>query len=170
MGELFARLLDNLRELWPVKIVRVYQRGVRFRNGTVTEPALPPGHYYFWPFFWAIEVVDVVEDVLDLPSQSITTKDGKMVTFSANVSFEVTDAVALYTEVQDFDENLSRIACGHLAMRVREWEWIELQESQRKLESSLRDTLTTRVKGWGVKIIECRLTDLVQARQIRLVP
>jgi regulator of protease activity HflC (stomatin/prohibitin superfamily) len=170
MGELFARVLDNLRELWPCKIIRSYQRGIRFKNGVVHEEQLVPGLYWFIPFFWAIEEVSVVEDVLDLPTQSITTADGKMVSFSANVSFEVTDAVLLYTQVQDFEQNLSRIACGHLAMRVREWRWDELQESQKKLEASLRDTLTTRVKGWGCRIIECRLTDLVQARQIRLVP
>jgi regulator of protease activity HflC (stomatin/prohibitin superfamily) len=170
MGELFARLLDNLRELWPVKIIHSYERGVRFKMGQVTEPQLMPGWYLFWPFFWSIYEVSVVEDVLDLPSQSITTKDGKMVTFSANVSYEVTDAVALWTEVQDFEVNLARVACGHLALKVREWEWIELQAKQKELESSLKGTLTTRVKSWGVRVLECRLTDFVQAKQIRLVP
>lgn len=170
MGEFFGKILDWLHDLWPFRIVRPYQRGVRFWLGNVTGDQLTPGLYAFIPFFMAIEVVDVVEDVIDLPTQSITTKDGRMVSFSANISFEITDAVAMWTQVQDFQENLSRVACGHLAMKVREWSWDELQESQKKLESSLKDTLTTRVKGWGCKILECRLTDMVQARQIRLVP
>jgi regulator of protease activity HflC (stomatin/prohibitin superfamily) len=169
MGEFFTKLLDFLHDLWPLRIVRVYQRGVRFKFGIVTEPQLPPGWYAFWPFFWAIEVVDVVEDVLDLPTQSVTTADGKTVTFSANVSYEVLDASLLYTSVQDFENNFSRVASGHLAMRVREWKWDELMENRRKLELSLRDTLTTRVKGWGCQIIECRLTDCVQAKQFRLI-
>ena len=170
LGDIVGRIIDFIIELKGFVVIRCYERGVRFRNGRVTEGQLVPGVFFYVPLLWSIEVVPIVEDVIDLPTQSITTADGKMVSFSANISFTVEDAVLLYTEVQDFGENLSRVACGHLAMRVREWSWEELQSSQRKLESSLRDTLTTRVKGWGVRILECRLTDCVQAKQIRLVP
>jgi regulator of protease activity HflC (stomatin/prohibitin superfamily) len=169
VAEFFGKILEFIHQLWPLRIVRVYQAGVRFWMGCVVGEQLGAGLYWFLPFFGAIEIVDTVEDVMDLPVQSVTTKDGKSVMFSANVSYMVTDAKLLYTEVQDFEENLQRIATGHLALRVREWTWDELQEGQRKLEISLRDTLTTRVKGWGSKIIECRLTDCVQAKQFRLL-
>ncbi len=169
MGDFLRIVLEKLYEVWPLRVVRSYQKGVPFWLGEVGEEK-GAGVYAFVPFFGAFEIVDVVEDVIDLPSQSITTKDGKMVTFSANVSFEVVDAVALWTQVQDFGENLSRVACGHLALKIREWTWDELQEGQRKLELSLRDTLTTRVKPWGVRVLECRLTDCVQAKQFRLIP
>jgi regulator of protease activity HflC (stomatin/prohibitin superfamily) len=163
-------LFEKVEYLWPLKKIKSFQRGVLMSCGWTCPRALKPGLYPFIPWLMDIEAVNVVEDVVDLPSQSITTKDGKTVTFSANVSYEVTDAVAMWTQVQDFGENLSRVACGHLAMKIREWDWEELQDGQRKLEISLRDTLTTRVKGWGVRILECRLTDCVQAKQIRLVP
>jgi regulator of protease activity HflC (stomatin/prohibitin superfamily) len=163
-------LFEKVEYLWPFRVIRSFQRGVFMCVGWTYPHPLKPGFYPFLPWFMAIEVVDVVEDVIDLHSQSITTSDGKLVTFSANISYEVTDAVALWTEVQDFAENLSRVACGHLAVRVREQSWEELQLGQRKLELSLRDTMTTRVKPWGVRILECRLTDCVQAKQIRLVP
>lgn len=163
-------VFDKIEYLWPLRHIRSWERGVFMCCGWTYKKQLSPGVWPFIPWFMAIEVLPVVEDVIDLPTQSITTSDGRMVSFSANVSYEVTDVVALYTQVQDFGENLSRVAAGHLAMRVREWSWDELQEGQRKLESSLRDTLTTRVKGWGVRILETRLTDMVQAKQFRLIP
>lgn len=169
MGDFLKLLADKIYDLWPLRVIRVYQRGVRFWLGDANPTPLEPGLYGFLPFFGAIEIVSVVEDVLDLPTQSVTTADGKTVTFSANVSYSVVDAVLLYTSVQDFEVNFSRVASGHLAMRVREWKWDELMENRRKLELSLRDTLTTRVKGWGCQIIECRLTDCVQAKQFRLI-
>jgi regulator of protease activity HflC (stomatin/prohibitin superfamily) len=45
--------------------------------------------------------------------------------------------------------------------------WPELLAEQTDLEKSLRGTLTTRAKEWGVKITQVGITDLVKARQFR---
>ena len=55
-----------------------------------------------------------------------------------------------------------------LAKRVREWTWDELVASQRDLERSLRGTMTTRAKEWGVTIHDVGLTDLTIAKPLRL--
>jgi regulator of protease activity HflC (stomatin/prohibitin superfamily) len=50
---------------------------------------------------------------------------------------------------------------------VRDMTWPELLAEQTDLEKSLRGTLTTRAKEWGVKITQVGITDLVKARQFR---
>lgn len=167
-GEGLVKFAQWLWGMFPVRIIRSYQRGVKFKKGIVQPEQLEPGIRWGWPFVDSIEVVSIVEDVIDLPTQSITTSDGKTVSFSANISYEVVDLVAYFTNVQDFSESLPRVAAGHLAKQVREWSWDELHKGQKKLEESLKGTLTTRVKGWGVRVIECRLTDCVVAKQYRI--
>jgi regulator of protease activity HflC (stomatin/prohibitin superfamily) len=108
-----------------------------------------------------------VEQVYNLPTQSITTKDDVTVTFSANIRFRISDVLLNLTEVHNFEASLEGAAMVHLAQRVRAWSWKELVENQKKLETSLADTLTTRVKRWGVEILEVGLTDLVKGKVYR---
>jgi hypothetical protein len=60
------------------------------------------------------------------------------------------------------------LAMVHLAQKVRDYTWPELVAHQKDLERSLKNTLTTRVKKWGVEIVEVGLTDLVRSRSYRL--
>lgn len=154
--------------LWPVIIVRSYQRGVRFRLGIVREEALEPGWHIRW--WWdEIVVVNVVPDVINLAFQSTMTSDRKSVVFSANVAYEIVDPVACYTQVQNFADNLADMALRHLAQRVRDQSFDELVDGQAELERSLKRTLETRVREWGVRILDVGFTEFVSARQYRLI-
>lgn len=171
----FERLWAFLTELQPIRIVRSYEQGVYFLNGQVSrwkpdapEMALSGGVYAIVPFFDAIEIVNCQEDALDLPVQSITTTCGKQVSLSANVIYRVTDAVLWFTAVADFNENIQRLATRHIMARVREWSWAELCAEQKELERSLKGTLETKAKRWGVEILDVGFDTLVQARQFRL--
>jgi regulator of protease activity HflC (stomatin/prohibitin superfamily) len=161
------KLLDLLHSFWPLRIVTSYEKGVRFWLGRDTAE-LSTGIYAFLPWFGDIKIVTVVPDVMDLGVHSITTKDDRTITFSANVAYEITDARAMYTKVQDFATSLSRLAEGHMAAKIREWSYEEMVANQRELERSLERTLNTRAKVWGVSVLDCWLTDLVEARQYRL--
>lgn len=168
MGSFFERLWAFLLELQPVRIVRSYEQGVRFINGQHSAKPLPAGVYVIVPFFDDIEIVNCQEDALDLPVQSITTTCGKQVSLSANVIYQVKDAVLWFTAVADFNENIQRLATRHIMSKVREWSWDELCREQKKLEKSLKDTLETKAKRWGVEVIDVGFDTLVQARQYRL--
>lgn len=157
-----------LQELQPIRIVRSIEQGVLFVNGQHSNTPLLAGVYAIIPFFDAIEIVNCQEDALDLPIQSITTTCGKQVSLSANVIYRVTDAVLWFISVRDFDENIQRLATRHIMARVREWSWTQLCEEQKELEKSLRGTLETRARRWGVEIIDVGFDTLVQARQYRI--
>jgi regulator of protease activity HflC (stomatin/prohibitin superfamily) len=169
MGDLIRAIVEIIKYLWPIRVVKSYERGVRFIGGM--EPReLKPGIYWHVPFFMSIDTLAIVQDVVDLDIQAITTKDGKSVVISANVAFRITDAVAHWTSVQDFAENFPRMACRHVSAKAREWTWDELLAHQKDLEKSLRETLNTRMArlGWGAEIDDVGLTDLVLARQWRM--
>lgn len=163
-------ILSRLEVLWPWRRVMPWQRAVRttflpFRG--VRIAVLDPGLARAVPFFDSIEVRDVQEDTDNLLTQSVTTKDDIAVTFSANFAYEIDDVRAAVMNVREFASSLRDLGMIHLAERVRELTWAELLASQKELERSLRGTLTTRAKDWGVKITRVGITDLVKARQFR---
>lgn len=163
------RILELLRSAWPLLVVYEYQAGVRFRMGRHIA-TLGPGVYFRWWFFEEIVTVSVVEQSINLPTQSVALQDGTAVSFSANLTYEIADAGRYYCAVQDFERSLVDQAMIHLAARVRSFpDFASLHEAAGDLERSLRETTTTRVKRWGVKITGVGLTDLVHARTYRLL-
>lgn len=162
-------LLTIWKEIIPVVVVEAWQQGIRFRRGVPQAKPLGAGIWWFVPFFDRIEVIPARQRFIDLPVQSVTTADGIDVALSANIGYEITDAVKAYTEVHDYEESLSRLAAGHLHRRVHGWTYVELMAGLGKLEASLEGTLTTRSKKWGILICDVGITDLVRARAYRLL-
>lgn len=164
-------ILNRLADLWPFVRIGVFQRGVRttyipFRGVVVT--VLDPGvHRCLWWFERVINQI-TVEQVHNLPTQSVTCKCGAPATLSANFTYEVTDAEAAVNNVWDLADSLNGLAMMHIAKKVRGWTWDELIEHQTDLERSIRETLTTRATKWGVRITAVGITDLVKARSFRL--
>jgi regulator of protease activity HflC (stomatin/prohibitin superfamily) len=161
-------LLAILRFLSPVRVVRVYQRGVVFRFGIVVR-TVAPGLRFLWPCkVEEMELVQVAEETRNLLSQTVTTADDISVTFSVNLVFRVIDPALYLCAVFNFDDSLDAFAMTHLAARAREQTWGELREGQKKLEASLKGTLTTRLDKWGAEIVSVGFTDMTKAQPFRL--
>lgn len=160
-------LSNNLLALLPFRVVRSYQRGVRFRLGRDIA-LLSPGWWWFFPVVESIEVVDVAPCVMNLPTQSVTTCDGRALSFSANIEYEIVNARKMYVRVQHLDTSLSASAMGFLAETVRAQPWDALVAGQLALEGELRRTITKQARRWGVRIRRVHLTDFVTTRALRL--
>ena len=163
-------VISKILWLWPWKLVMPWQRAVRscfVPFGGVRVTVLDPGIVRAIPWFDDVQIRDVQEDTDNLLTQSVTTKDGVAVSFSANFAYQIEDVRAMVFNVREFASSLRDVGMMHLADRVRDLTWAELRDGQRDLEKSLRGTLTTRAQGWGVKITRVGLTDLVKARQFR---
>jgi regulator of protease activity HflC (stomatin/prohibitin superfamily) len=157
-------LLTIWKEVVPVVVIENWEAGCRFRRGVPEARQLGPGIWWFVPFFDRIEILPRQMRFIDLPIQRITTKDGVEIALSANIGYEIADAVKAYTEVHDYEESLGRLAAGHLHRRVHGWTYPELVENLGKLETSLEGTLTTRSKAWGIVIQVVGITDMVRQK------
>lgn len=130
---------------------------------------LTPGiHRCIW-FIDDISRTSAAEEFYNLPTQSIVTSDGRAVCFSMNIGVRIVSAVQFFENVQDFKDSIEAAAMPHLAKRMRGMTYEELIESLDKLEKSLRNTLETKLKRWGVEVTKVGFTDCVPVRtQIRL--
>lgn len=163
-------VISKILWLWPWKLVHPYQSGVRvcFIPGRgVRLTVLKAGIVRAIPWFDSVFIMDVQEDSVNLATQSVTTTDDVAVTFSGSFMYEVEDVQAALFNVKEFTSSLQDLGIMHLSERVREQSWDDLRVGQKELERSLKGTLETRAKKWGVKITKVGITDLVKARQFR---
>jgi len=165
-------LFSHLRELFdflrPFRVARDYERFVVFRMGMYHRTG-GPGWLWLWPFgVEDAELIDIREETGNLPSQSVTTADGKTITFGCNLVYRVVDPQKYQCEVLDFDHSLGTYAMTHLHRRLREMTAADIIAGQRDLERSLEGTLSTRLKKWGAEIVSVGFTDFAQTKQFRL--
>jgi regulator of protease activity HflC (stomatin/prohibitin superfamily) len=165
-------LVENVaaivRWLSPVFVTRSYEAGVVFRVG-IPVRAVGGGLRWKWPCgIEEVDTVQLVEQVRNLLSQSVTTRDNRAVTFSVNLVYKVVDPTLHLVAVGNFATSLDGLSMTHLAKRVREMQWEEFLVGQDELERSLKGTLSTRLKDWGAEITRVGFTDAVQARTFRL--
>lgn len=170
LENLVEAVLDNILDLMPFVIIKSYEEGVRWTLGR--KPVrLEPG---FHPRVWLMHstmVTTVVDDVIWLPTQSVITKDEKLVCFKASIGYRIKDVVKHFCSVADFVESTKIIAMQHLAKKVREKTLKELNEEGglSKLEKSLENTLETKFKDWGTEVFMVGFTDFAEVpTQVRL--
>lgn len=158
-------LLSNLWPLLPFRIIRQDEWGARWKNWGKEGEALAPGFHWVLYFFHQFEKVSRSEGMIDLPTQSCVTVDDYAVCYSANIGWRVVDPVAYYVEVDNVESALKALSAAHLSKNVRKRKYTEVVKNLDVLEASLRRTLETQSKAWGVKITRVGFTDFVPVQQ-----
>lgn len=158
-------VFNNLMALLPFVIVRSYAEGVRWHFGKSPVAVKPGLRLKVW-FYHSVDVYALVDDVIDLPTQTVITKDGYTVCFGVNIGYKIVDVVAHACNVQDFVESTAGLAMTHLAQRVRELNYADLigDGGLKGLEKSLEGTLTTRMKRWGTEVFSVGFTNFAKVR------
>ncbi|MGB3056314.1 MAG: SPFH domain-containing protein, partial [Acidimicrobiales bacterium] len=96
-----------------IRIVQPYQRGVKERLGKYHE-TLDPGLRVIVPFVDKIRMVDMREQVVDVPPQEVITSDNVVVSVDAVVYYEPTDPQRLVYNVANFILAVTKLAQTNL--------------------------------------------------------
>lgn len=165
LSKIVEAALANLMSLMPYRIVKFYQHGVRSTWGRNPKRLKPGLRWSLW-LIHEIITVPATQTVIDLPTQTIITKDKKTLCFSVNIGLVVTDPVAYYSGVHDFDESTKGLAMIHLAKRVGAMTLEEFIEGKAELEKSLKGTLETLWKSWGTECTHVGFTDYAETTNV----
>lgn len=97
----FSTVLQSMTRLfkWWV-VVASWEQGVRVRFGKKTT-RLDPGVHFRIPFLDRIYIQSTRTQVVHTYGQSISTPEGKVITFGIAVRFQIQDIVQLYNTVSD---------------------------------------------------------------------
>ena len=139
-----------------VKIVRPYQRGLVERLGRY-KITREPGFNLILPFIETMRLVDMREQVVDVPPQEVITSDNVVVSVDAVVYYEATDPQRLVYNVADFFTAITKLAQTNLRNLIGDIELDKALTSRDTINAQLRAVLDDATDKWGVKVVRVEI-------------
>lgn len=134
-----------------VRIVRPYQRAVLERLGSYRS-TLEPGLRMIVPFIDKLRIVDMREQVLDVPPQEVITSDNVVVSVDAVIYYEPTDPQRLIYNVANFVMAVIKLAQTNLRNVIGDMQLDQALTSRDTINHGLRDILDDATDKWGVRV------------------
>ena len=134
-----------------VKIIRPWEKGVVETLGRYTK-TLESGLVIIIPFFQKMQKVDLRETVVDVPPQSVITKDNVVVTVDAVVYLEVIDPFNFKYNIDNFWVAVTKLAQTNLRNVVGDMSLDESLVSRDVINEKLRTVLDTATDKWGARV------------------
>ncbi len=139
-----------------LKIVRPWQKALVERLGKYQRTA-SSGLTLIIPFLENLKKVDMREQVVDVPPQSVITKDNVVVEVDAVVYYEATDPVKLTYNVANFYAAATKLAQTNLRNLVGDLALDQSLTSREVINSQLRQILDDATDKWGTKVTRVEL-------------
>jgi regulator of protease activity HflC (stomatin/prohibitin superfamily) len=122
------------------------------RFGAFTR-LLHPGLSFIIPYIDRVgRKLNVQEQVLDIPEQSVITKDNATVTVDGVIYFRVMEAEKAAYQVQSLAQALSTLAMTNIRAVIGELELDAALSSRERINTQLLTILDGATEPWGVKV------------------
>ncbi len=147
------------------RIVRQYEKGLVETFGQFSRRA-DAGLVLLFPPFQGIRMVDMREQVMDVPPQEVITKDNASVTVDAVIYFQVTDPLKVVYNVANFALAAIKLAQTNLRNIIGELELDQTLTSRERINTQLRQVLDEATDRWGVKVVRVEIQKIEPPQDI----
>ena len=113
------------------------------------------------------QFLDLREQVLDFPRQSVITADNVVMEINAILYFRIKDPVKAMYEVANFSEAIEKLTQTTLRNVVGELTLDETLSSRDQINGRLLSVLDEATNNWGVDITRVELQDIIPPPDIR---
>ena len=142
-----------------IVIVNQYERGIVLTLGTYSY-TLNPGLKIVVPILQRVIKVDIRINTIDIPQQSIITKDNVSVGVNGVVYFQVKKAEDAVLKVRDFTYAVSQYAQTALRDVIGSVELDQLLTDRQKISDEIQKIVDAETVDWGVDVTGIRLQDI----------
>jgi regulator of protease activity HflC (stomatin/prohibitin superfamily) len=122
---------------------------------------LSPGLSLIVPFIDRIgHKVNVMEQMLDVPSQEVITKDNAKVTVDGVMFFQVLDSARASYEITRLDQSLMNLAMTNIRTVMGSMDLDALLSNRDQINDSLLRVVDHAASPWGVKVNRIEIKDI----------
>jgi len=142
--------------LFGLKIVKEYERGVRFVLGKYTG-LMKPGLRIILPIIMSWQRVDLRIKAVDVPDQDAITKDNVSIKVNAVLYYKVSDASKAILEVEHYNYAVSQLAQTTMRDVVGEVTLDQLLSKRESISSRIKKIVDEATDPWGIKVSSVEL-------------